>query len=418
MASDSTIPANPASAGPEGLSTPATPAVMALPADATPLSGDASSTRKFYTITASLREIYDTNVDTTHSNPQTSLETELSPSILVDFPTEDSDFSARYTLDTTYYANVSNNNNNNNNNTTSGTLQYNQEFNAQYNHTFSERLQLNLAEDFRYFYEPSLFQSVGTNYQNGNYIANIFNGTVTMQWLPRFSTQTTYSNTIVRYNETSVGNNQNNNENTGSQVFIFTLFPKISLTFGGIGDGATYLGSTRGYTAYTGFVGAQWQPLPSLNLSGRVGGTYTETDLNQTLITPYTNLSIDWTLGARSELTFNYTHEVVPTDLIGADAETADRVSSNFRYDITPNLSTHLQGILTNVVIPSALANSNSNLGNNYTEIDYALDTGFTYHYNSYLDFNCGITLSGVSADISTNGYNRSQTYLGVRGTY
>src|ERR1700683_638735 len=97
-------PVNPATVnGQTDLTAPATPAMMALPVNSTPLGGDANSSRKWYTISASLREIYDDNVTTSNNNPQSSLETELSPTILVDFPSTDNDFSARYTMDITYY---------------------------------------------------------------------------------------------------------------------------------------------------------------------------------------------------------------------------------------------------------------------------------------------------------------------------
>jgi len=421
MASDAGTtpePSTPASTdgGPAEMAAPATPAAMALPVN--PLAGDASSSRKFYTLTASLREAYDDNVNTSHYNPQSSFETELSPSILVDFPTPDSDFSARYTFDITYYSNanaINYNGSNNNNNT--GTIEYTHEFIAQYTHAFSDRFNLNVAEDFRYFLEPSIFESVGTNYQNGSYVSNVLNGTLNSQWTPLFGTTSTYSNTIIRYDNANVALVQNSIENTGSQAFIFTIIPKISLSIGAIGDNITYDDVARGYTTYTGFAGPIWQVLPSLNVLVRGGGSYTETAQNQTLITPYAAVSIDWTLGARSALSFNYSHEVVPTDIANADAETADRISTNFRYDITPSLSSHLQGILTVATIPSVLYNYGGGFSN-YTENDYALDTGLTYHYNSYLDLNCGITLSGVSANISTSDYTRNGAYFGIRGTY
>jgi hypothetical protein len=94
-------PANPASVAPADMGGPATPAMMAVPADVGAPASDASTHRKFYILSASLREIYDSNVNTSNVNPQASLETVLSPSILVDFPMQDSDFSARYTFDIT-----------------------------------------------------------------------------------------------------------------------------------------------------------------------------------------------------------------------------------------------------------------------------------------------------------------------------
>jgi hypothetical protein len=412
-AGNTPAPPNPASAMSTDMSVPATPAVMALPANANgSLASDASSTRKFYTLTVSLREIYDDNVTTVNVNPQASFETELSPSILVDFPTADSDFSGRYTLNATYYSNNGNNGSGNN----SSSIDITHELIAQYMHSFSDRFNLNLAEQFRYYTEPSLFESTGTVYRSGAYVSNTLDGTFSAQWTPLFGTTTTYANTIIRYDNSDVAFDQNNIENAGSQTFSFAVFPKVSVTFGGNGDDVTYEGVSRGYTNYTGFVGLQWQALPSLSASAQGGVSYTEVVEGQPLISPYAALSVNWTLGARSALSFNYTHDVAPTDQFNASGEIVDRFSANFNYNITSNLSSHLQGIFTLINIPQGLVTSNAI--NAYTEDDYALDTGFTYHYNSYLDFDLGVTLSGVSSELDYLDYARDQIYVGVRGTY
>jgi hypothetical protein len=399
----------------------ATPAMMALPANSTPLSGDASSSRKWYTLSASLREIYDDNVNTSNTNPQASFETELAPSILVDFPSADSDFSARYTFDVTYYSNAAAVNNSTGTiGSNNGTIEYTQEFIAQYAHAFSDRFNLSLADDLRYFTEPSILESTGTNYNNGAYVSNSFNGTMSAQWTPLFGTTSTFSNAVIKYDNSTVAFYQNSIENTGTQILSFAILPKISVNLGGIVDDISYEDVARGYTTYTGFIGAGWQTLPSLSVSGQAGGSYVVPDLGQDYVSPYAALTINWTLGKRSALVFNYAHEVTPSDQVDANGQISDRFSSSFRYDITPSLSAHLQGIFTYADVSQQLLISNTGTG--YTESIYELDTGLTYHYNSYLDFDSGITLSGVSgvsSDISsTNDYSRNQVYVGVRGTY
>jgi hypothetical protein len=421
-------PANPASLGPANTGTPGgPPAMVALPANTVPVAGDASSTRKFYTITAALRETYDDNVNTTNTNQQAAFETMLSPSILVDFPREDGDFSARYTFDITYYGDVGGNNggsgtnnttttNNNNNNIKNGSFQYDHEFVAQYAHTFSSRFNFNVAEQFRYFYEPSLFENTGTLYQSGNYVSNILNGTVNAQWTPLFGTTTTYSNTVIRYDDANVALTQNSIENTGSQLFNFAVLPKVNAGFGGIVDDISYESAQRGYISYTAFIGGQWQILPSMSASARGGGSYTEPVDAKATISPYAAVSFDWSLGARSELTFSYAHEVTPTDQIGASGQTSDRFTALFRYDITSSISAHLQGTFTRSDISQSLITSAAL--SSYSENDYALDTGLTYHYNSYLSFETGILLSGVSSELDVRNYSRDEAYVGVRGTY
>ncbi len=411
-------PINPATVGSPDVTSPSgPPALMALPANSPPLAPDASSTRKFYTLSAELREIYDDNVGTTHTNPQAAFETELSPSVLVDFPTADNDFSARYTFDLTYYSKGGANGETSKN----GSVDYTHEFVAQYKHSFSDRFNLNVSEQFRYYTEPSIYESVGTPYRNGAYVSNSLNGTFTGQWTPLLGSTTTYSNTIVRYDEAAIAQGQDSIENTASQSINFSVAPKIQLALGGIIDDISYDEIARGYTNYTGFAGAGWQVLPSLNVTVRGGGSYIQLDQAGTQsdsspLSPYAAFSLDWSLGARSELTFDYAHEVTPTYQTGADAQSSDRVSANLRYDITPFLSAHLQGIYTESNISQSFITSTTL--HSYNEDEYSLDTGLTYKYNTYLSIDGGVTLSGVDSGLDYLNYTRDETYVGIRGTY
>ncbi len=55
------------------------------------VSSDGSDSKSPFTITASLREIYDDNVLTSKANTISSFDTDLSPSVLFDHPMENSD---------------------------------------------------------------------------------------------------------------------------------------------------------------------------------------------------------------------------------------------------------------------------------------------------------------------------------------
>jgi hypothetical protein len=402
------------------------PAMMALPVDSG--SAAANSTRKWWTISVSLRETYDDNVNTTSTNPQTSLETSISPSLLVDFPSVDGEFSARATVGVTYYEGLDGNQSGTNGGGTysSNSYRYTDEFVAQYSHAFSQRFNLSAADNLRYNTEPNILQSTGTNYQNGSYISNSFNGNLTAQWTPLIGTTTSYSNTIVAYEKAAVADTQDSVENTGTQSVGFSILPKINLNTGGIADNVTYKTSAnRGYTSYTGFAGLTWSALPTLTISGRGGATYTQTvQTVQTLqgstgndsISPYAAFSVYWGLGSHSMLSFDYAHEITPTEQAQSNGQSSDRASANFSYSITPSLSTHLQGIYTVANITSALISSSSLSA--YTETSYELDAGITYHYNGFLDFDANVTTVGVSSGLPNSDYTRDQLTLGVRGTY
>jgi len=361
--------------------------------------------KKYFTITATLRETYDDNIFTAKTGKVSSLETDLAPSILVDVPTDGGDFSARYTFDVTYY-----------NERSGGSLDMQHEFLAQYRHSFSDRFGFNVAEDFRYFTEPSLLDSIGTNFRNGAYIANTINSSVSAQWTPLFSTLTTYANTIVKYEDGAIATEQDNMENTGTQSFSFAVLPKINLVVGGIVDNITYDDIQRGYTSYTGDGGLDWQALPSLTMGGRVGGTITDTDQSGSSVTPYASFTLGWQLGARSSLTFNYSHEIVPSDVVNSQGQLADRFDTTFKYDVTPDITVHLEGIFTHGQYTEDLLTPGT--GAAFEENDYALDLGAAYHVNTHFDIETGYDFSGVDSGENFRDYTRNQVYVGVRGTY
>jgi hypothetical protein len=422
----------PGTAGPTDIgNTPGTPAMLALPEQSSgptnsQISGpvDASNLHKFYTYSVALRETYDDNVGTTSTNKQTALETEISPGVVVNFPMENTQFSAGYSFDATYYTQTAGTGNN---------LQYSHRFNAQLSHDFSSRFSLNMGDSLIDSPEPNLYGTTGTPYRDGQNVSNSFTAGLSAQWTPLFGTSTTYSNTIVRYLDSGdIAAQQDSMENTASETCSFTIVPTFSVSFGGIFDTVEYDQDLRGYTSLTGFIGGTWETLPNVTLSLRVGGSYTETDqlladgstASATQVAPYVDLSGSWQIGERSSLTADYSHETTPSDYFGSNAQESDRVSGNFNYQINPLLSTHFQLSYTYSVVSGADIYLTSST-NSYTETVYAADLGASYNFIKYFSVSLDISESGVSSGASSSGvsgssldYNREEVSMGVRGTY
>jgi hypothetical protein len=355
-------------------------------------------------------------VNTSNTNKESSLETDISPTILIAFNNADNSVSAGYTFGLTYYDRAPTGNGGGLGGGSNSQLQYSHSLVASEAHQFSERFGLNVAEQFQYSIEPNIYQSVGTSFQNGAYYSNTLSGSFTAQWTPLFGTTTTYGNTIVRYANSSVSNSQDSLENTASQSAGWAILPKISLNVGGIYDDVTYTEAFRGYSNYTLFAGTSWEALPALSISARGGGSYIEPAEGKASTAPYGDLSVSWTLGARSSLHFDYSHEVTPTDQVGAQAQTADRFTTNFLYSITPRFSASLLAAYTSSQVQQNLTNGQAPVSPN--EQVYDLEPELIFHYNSYLDLNAGIGYSGNSSQISDRNYERTQVYVGVRGTY
>ena len=365
---------------------------------------DTSNSTKFYTITATLREEYDDNIFTTRYNKVSSAVTEFSPSLLLSFPARNSSFTARFTFGLDYYENGRDSDPND----------YTGEILLHYTHQFSDRFSLDLAEQGGYFTEPDLLNGVGTVFRNGAYFQNTFTAQFDAQWTPLFGTETSYSNVAIVYEDNQVARFQNEDENTLANDFRFAIYPKYNLTAGFIVDDVDYFRYDRSYVNTTLDGGLDWQALPSLSVSGRLGASLTQGNSTPDSVSPYASANLLWSLGKRSKLSFNYLHSVQPTDVITAIGQEADRFTVRFAYDITSRINVHLAGTYTHSDYTSDLLQT----GTSFTEDDIGLDLGADYRVNDNFSFTTGYYLSDISSQENDRDYTRNQVYVGVRGTY
>jgi len=399
-----------------GSASAAAAATTTTPAAAAPASsgtGSISDTltdlKRFFTVTCDVREEYDDNIETAQTNKIASLKEDISPTILFSYPMDNSTFDARYTLGFIYY-----------NHSPSGDhTEQDHDVILRYNHSFSDRFNLDLRDDGGYHIDPSLLQSIGTVNRQGGYYDNIFTGELTAQWTPLFGTVSSYSNDFIYYENGDVGTSEDSDENTFSQDFRFAFWPTVTFSAGLIYDNIDYFYSTRGYSNYTADFGLDWQALPSLSFGVRGGGSIEILDQGGgSQLNPYATANVNWQLGERSRLIGSYVHTVTPSDFAGADSQTSDRVSGNFLYNFTQDITTHFTGTFNRGNYTQNQLEPSGGAVSGFSEDVVAFDTGVTYHYNQYVDFEVGYTFSTVDSEEQSRNYTRNQVYVGARGTY
>ncbi len=402
---DSAAPVTPVATG-GATATAAT--VTTAPAGTGSFADTLTDLKRFFTVTADVREEYDDNIYTSNTNKVSSLKEEISPSILFSYPMENSTLDARYTAGFTYY-----------NHSPSGQhVDQDHDIVLRYNHSFSDRFNLDVRDDGGYHVDPALLQDIGTVNRDGAYYDNIATAEFTAQWTPLFGTVTSYSNSFITYENGDIGTFEDSDENTITQDFRFAFWPTVTFAAGVIFDNIDYFYTDRGYTNYTADTGFDWQALPSLSLGFRVGGSVATLQQGGTEEDPYASANLNWQLGERSRFIASYVHTVTPTDFAQADAQTSDRVTGNFLYNITPDITTHFEGSYTHAEYSSEDLDPSAGTVDSFSENVAAFDTGVTYHYNQYLDFELGYIFSIVDSQEQFRDYTRNQVYIGVRGTY
>ncbi len=287
-----------------------TPALRALPvtpgsentgteasaANGTPSTGspsDSSNARKFYTISVGLREAYDSNRGTSNNEGQGAFGTSIQASVLASHAFSEDQLTLAYTFSVNYYETATDSGEDVVGSDTQN-LQMNHDLNLREIHTFSERTQLTIGDDFTYGIEPQIYENAGTPFNNGEHITNLFSANLSYQWTPRVGLIGTYANTYVNYFDQLVADEQNNVEQSMSGTASVSVLPKLSATFGVIVDDAVYETAERGYIDFTGFGGAQWQVNPDLSVSGRAGATFLSPQVGEEVISPYILASLSW----------------------------------------------------------------------------------------------------------------------------
>lgn len=364
--------------------------------------------KKPYSVSVGLRQGYDDNIYTAPNNEKSSWTTGIQPSFLLNYPVDQTLFSARYTFDGLYYWDRE-----------GDQWDLSHEFVGRINHSVSERLNFDLRERFRYAQNPELQDSSGVLQRNGNYINNTASLQGSYQWTPKFGTVTTYTNDYYDYQDETTKLTNNYMSNTVNQDLRFLIDPTVTLVTGGIVQDFSYEYANRNYDIYTGNVGADWTVSPEVTVSGRVGGQYFDPgDGGSGSTSPYGMLSVNWVLGARSSLNLSYTHSVSETDIAGAYAQESDSINGSFRYQWTPRFSTSISGIYTFGSYSTDLQLPGSGLSS-YEENVASLTLGATYKINEWLDADFNYTFTNVSnQDMPGREYTRNQISVGIRGTY
>ena len=96
-------------------------------------------------------------------------------------------------------------------------------------HKASGRLTLSLVAYLTYQTEPDFSANVGTNRRTGNFFYSLDKFVAAYQWLPRFSTSTSYNLVSVKYDDASFGLFLDRFEHTFGNEFRFLLWPTTTL---------------------------------------------------------------------------------------------------------------------------------------------------------------------------------------------
>jgi opacity protein-like surface antigen len=299
---------------------------------------------------------------------------------------------------------------------------FNANLNVAWTYKISQRMILSLATYDLYTSEPD-FALVGVNTRiSGNYFYSANRMALTYQWTPRFSTVVSYNPVFYVYQDQPYKNQQDRAEQYFNLELRYLIRPTISLVaeyrFGYIDYFYNNLGTTNlnSYTNYA-LAGMDVSVSPRLKFVFRAGAEFREYDnSNQPSTTsPFFEGRLNYDYMRNSTLTLITRYGLEQPYVTGYRDQEAFRIGILINQQVTRRITvygafywvhSYYQGLQSPFFfIPSAP---------NFSENTYDLSLGARYSINRHFAVDIGYLYTTAQSQILLRSYDRNRVFAGV----
>jgi len=408
---------------------------------------------KPWTVSATVRGFYDDNittspdkvvqvayspvtglpVGTTTAKKESSWGMQVSPSVSLNLPLEQTFISLGYTYNLMYYENRDPKN-----------IDQSSLFTGQLSHQFSPRHNISVNDTFILSSEPTVVDqnSIVTTplRTDANVMHNIGAIEDTFDFTPRIGMNLAYGNNWYDYNQDGVGSRSallNRIEQLVRAEVRYTFMPTLvgllGYSFGAYnytgdeiitpspGPGIPpYMSSDRNNTSQYGYVGATYQMSAQLSAAARVGAQYTDYDAAaKSEVNPYADVSVTYVYLEASSVTVGLRHTRNATDVSVVDdvsgLPTLDQETTALYAKVSQQIMPNFTG---SVIGQWQNSTFNQGLYDGQNEVLWLAGINFEYVFNQHLSADLGYDYDKLDSDIPNRSYNRNRVYFGVHVTY
>jgi len=402
------------------------------------LGSDSMQTSKVWSLSGSLRGFYDDNYNTAPSGTPSkrgSYGFEVSPSISLNVPLDQTDIGVRYTYGLYFYQDRLNLHPSQN------PVDQTHQLDLWVNHAFTESWQASIQDSFVSAQDPGLVNGGTPLRTEGNNINNVGSIKLDTQWTRLLGSEFGYQNTFVDYQNhggtaiaPSFSGLLDRDENLAwlslNWQLTPTLKPLVGYKFGLI----NYIGGepiapgsvsdNRDNRSQYFYVGAQYDPLANLIISVEAGGQYVDyyhpaAGLSATTqLQPYANLSATYTYLPGSYVQAGFTQTQSATDVSAptASGQVTESLNTSTGYaSINHQFSPKLTGSVIGKVQYSTF---NEGSFANSAETWYNFGLNLAYSFNNHVSTEIGYNYDNLDSNVPGQKYDRNRVYLGVTATY
>ena len=275
-------------------------------------------------------------------------------------------------------------------------------------HKPSRRMTLSLSVFASYQTQPDLSTNLGSNQQLGAYIHSTDTISLDYSWMPRFSTVTSYTFGLLKY-DSSAGSLQNRMEHTFSEQFRYLLWPATTgvaeYRYGIIDYESAPLDSTTHFL----LAGLEHSFTPRLNASFRGGVELRSSESSGFQPGPYFESTLTYIL-RRGSVIWTNNYSIEESDQPGASSRPSFRTGLTLNYGFTRRVS----GSLALFYVHGGSQNGGGSSFNGSSTED-TLDIGPSLHYfiNRRLSADAGYHYTKVESG-SLSSYSKNNFFAGV----
>jgi hypothetical protein len=278
-------------------------------------------------------------------------------------------------------------------------------------HKPSRRMTLSLSVFASYQAQPDLSTNLGSNQQLGSFFHSTDTISLDYSWMPRFSTVTSYTFGLLKY-DSSAGSLQNRMEHTFGEQFRYLLWPTTTgvgeYRFGIIDYESAPLNSTTHFL----LAGLDHTFTPRLNTSFRGGVELRSSESNGFQPGPYFESTLTYILRRNGSVIWTNSYSIEESDVPGGSARHSFRTGLTLNYGFTRRLSASLALFY----VHGENQSGDGSLSGGSSSTEDTLDIGPSLHYliNRRLSANVGYHYTKVESGSVFGSYSRNNYFAGL----
>ncbi|MCS7008607.1 MAG: outer membrane beta-barrel protein, partial [Chthoniobacterales bacterium] len=281
----------------------------------------------------------------------------------------------------------------------------------------TERVSFSFNTETGYYSQPNVLVP-GTNIsQQGDYFASATTLGMLVQWLPRFSTVTSYTFSPIFYVEESLNDNLGRIQQTVSQSFNFLVKPTTTAVVEYRISPTTYFKADLNSLDQYALVGFNHIFNPRMTWNARVGAQFNilqnPVDGQTYYFGPYGETAFAYNYGEVSKLSFTLRYGTEASGLQNVTQRQSLRTGLGITHGITKKL------VASGGVFYGVNYYDQGDVIDSYFENILELTAGLEFELNRFLSFNTGYRFTGVLSPENPDGqYTRDIVFVGLTSKF